>query len=48
MYRVVLTMPNPMMVRLPDLVDMQPQKVFMTDIVTGSFFHPPEQNSAVD
>ena len=48
MYRVVLTMPNPMMVRLPDLVDIQPQKVFMTDIVTGSFFHPPEQSSAVD
>ena len=27
-----LTMPSPMMVRVPDLVLMQPQKVFITDI----------------
>ena len=27
-------MPSPMMVRLPDLVDMQPQNVFMTDMMT--------------
>ena len=30
----LLTMPSPMMVRLPDLVDMQPQNVFMTDMMT--------------
>ena len=28
-----LTMPRPMMVRVPDLVLMHPQNVFITDIV---------------
>ena len=37
-------MPSAMMVRLPDLVDMHPQNVFITDIVPAHFLQPSGEN----